>query len=186
MIGLALYPYLLIVNGLADFSTPYIAGLKSTNGDVVLVATAIFIAMYLHELLFVSSKVSWVSVVHHLGAVNVAAIMVTRNVRWEVEANTSAYTVLIMTYGTLLLCRPLIICTDDETRYIRHHGRSLATPLYGHSNGLAGEALSEHVSLLYCHGFHFTRFCWRDYRRDVSLRHRLFCVVDRCPMGHTN
>lgn len=101
MIGLALYPYLLIVNGFADFSDPYISGSKSTHGDVIIIATAIFIAMYLHELLYVSSSVSLVSVMHHVGAVIVASIMVTRNVRWAIESSSSAYTVLIMTYGVL-------------------------------------------------------------------------------------
>ncbi|KAJ4367972.1 hypothetical protein N0V86_009813 [Didymella sp. IMI 355093] len=102
MIGLALYPYLLIVNGLADFSDPYIFGETTSNGDVIVVATAIFIAMYLHELLYLSSQVHRVSVFHHLGAVVVASVMVTKNVRWEVESSTSAYTVLIMTYGAFL------------------------------------------------------------------------------------
>lgn len=102
MVTLALYPYMSIVLGLAEFSTPIVAGSKVAMGDVTIVATAIFISMYLHELLYLSSDVQWVSVVHHLGAVAVAAVMVTRNVRWEVEANTTAYTVLVMTYGAYL------------------------------------------------------------------------------------
>jgi hypothetical protein len=109
MIGLALYPYLLIVNGLADFSDPYIFGKTTSNGDVIVVATAIFIAMYLHELLYLSSQVHPVSVLHHLGAVIVASVMVTRNVRWEVESSTSAYTVLIMTYGVFPLAIHMIV-----------------------------------------------------------------------------
>lgn len=109
MIGLALYPYLLIVNGLAEFDDPFVRATAytpastTTNGDVVIVATAIFLAMYLHELLFLSSLVSWVSGMHHLGACTVASVMVTRNVRWEVESSTAAYTVLIMTYGMVLV-----------------------------------------------------------------------------------
>ncbi|KAF3034384.1 hypothetical protein E8E12_002281 [Didymella heteroderae] len=109
MISLALYPYLLIVNGLAGFGDRYIRAWTTTNGDVIVVATAIFIAMYLHELLHLSSLVSWISVMHHLGACLVASIMVTRNVRWEVESSTAAYTVLIMTYGTVF---PLNSCMD--------------------------------------------------------------------------
>lgn len=99
MITLALYPYMSIVLGHADFSTPIVRGSRATMGDITIVATCIFISVYLHELLYVSGDVQWVSVVHHVGAVVVAAVMVTRNVRWEVEANTTAYTVLIMTYG---------------------------------------------------------------------------------------
>lgn len=109
MIALAVEPYLVIVTGIADFNDPYIRAWRpipastTTNGDVIVVATAIFIAMYLHEHLYLSSLVSWVSVMHHLGACLVASIMVTRNVRWEVESSTAAYTVLIMTYGTFPL-----------------------------------------------------------------------------------
>ncbi|KAJ4329665.1 hypothetical protein N0V87_010674 [Didymella glomerata] len=105
MIALALIPYLLIVNGLAEFRDPFVRATAhtpastATNGDVIVVATAIFIAMYLHELLYLSSLVSLISVMHHLGACIVASVMVTRNVRWEVESSTAAYTVLIMTYG---------------------------------------------------------------------------------------
>ncbi|KAJ8112339.1 hypothetical protein OPT61_g5270 [Boeremia exigua] len=99
MIALALYPYLAVVTGLADFGTPFIKGASTTMGDITIIATSIFIGMYLHELLYISSDVAWVSVLHHLGAVVVASVMVTRNVRWEKESNTTAYTVLIMTYG---------------------------------------------------------------------------------------
>lgn len=100
MVVLALYPYLTIVTGHAQFNTPFVAGAKTTMGDVTIVATSIFISVYLHELLYVSSDVQWVSVLHHVGAVIVASVMVARNVRWEVEKSTQAYTVLIMTYGT--------------------------------------------------------------------------------------
>ncbi|KAJ4992967.1 hypothetical protein SVAN01_01671 [Stagonosporopsis vannaccii] len=99
MIVLALYPYLAIVTGHAQFNTPFIAGASTTMGDITIVATSIFIGMYLHELLYVSSDVQWVSVLHHVGAVIVASVMVARNVRWEVEKSTQAYTLLIMTYG---------------------------------------------------------------------------------------
>jgi hypothetical protein len=120
MIALALIPYLLIVNGLAEFRDPFVRATAhtpastTTNGDVIVVATAIFIAMYLHELLYLSSLVSLISVMHHLGACIVASVMVTRNVRWEVESSTAAYTVLIMTYGTssvLLICTSFLLMT---------------------------------------------------------------------------
>ncbi|KAH6644438.1 hypothetical protein C7974DRAFT_408117 [Boeremia exigua] len=114
MISLALYPYLAVVTGLADFSTPFIKGATTTMGDITIIATSIFIGMYLHELMYISSDVALVSVLHHLGAVLVASIMVTRNVRWQVESNTTAYTVLIMTYGIFdilagLWPRPVLI-----------------------------------------------------------------------------
>lgn len=99
MIVLALYPYMAIVTGHAQFDTPFITGAKTTMGDVTIVATSIFIGMYLHELLYVSSDVHWISVLHHLGSVLIASVMVARNVRWEVETSTQAYTLLIMTYG---------------------------------------------------------------------------------------
>jgi hypothetical protein len=105
----------LIVTGQDDFGNPLvratavIPATTTTNGDVIIAATSIFIAMYLHELLCLSSPVSKVSVMHHLGACLVAAIMVTRNVRWEVESSTAAYTVLIMTYGTFFV---VLICVS--------------------------------------------------------------------------
>ncbi|KAF2997619.1 hypothetical protein E8E13_004106 [Curvularia kusanoi] len=114
VIALAMYPYMAIVLGKADFGTPIVAGSEHTMGDVITIASAIYISVYLHELLYLSSGVKLIVVLHHIGAVIVASVMITRNVRWEVESNTTAYTVLIMTYGCFdvfagVLPRPVMI-----------------------------------------------------------------------------
>jgi hypothetical protein len=177
MIALALYPYMAIVLGLADFSTSIVAGSELTMGDITTIATSIFIAVYLHELLFLSSDVQWVSVVHHLGAVIVASVMVTHNVRWELEPNTTAYTVLIMTYGIFVSRQLLRSRVNDTSRPLRRFGWLMAAPGHGYPNCLAGETSHEHVVLLcrpgsYCHGYN-----WRDYPGHVSVRCQLLSMA---------
>jgi hypothetical protein len=157
MIALALYPYMRIILGLADFSTSIVAGSELTIGDITMIATSIFVAVYLHELLFLSSDVQWVSVVHHLGAIIVACVMITLNVRWEHEPNTTAYTVLIMTYGIVVFHRILRSQANGTSRLLRRFGWLMAAPGHGDPNCVAEETPHEHVVLLrrpgsYCPG----------------------------------
>ena len=166
-----------IVLGLADFSTSIVAGSELTMGDITTIATSIFIAVYLHELLFLSSDVQWVSVVHHLGAVIVACVMITLNVRWEFEPNTTAYTVLIMTYGIFVSHQLLGARVNDTSRPLRRSGWLMAAPGLGYTNCLARETSHEHVVLLcspdsYCRGYN-----WRDHRGHVSIRYRLLSMA---------
>lgn len=177
MIALALYPYMTIVLGLADFSTSIAAGSQLTMGDITAIATSIFIAVYLHELLFLSSDVQWISVVHHLGAVIVACVMITLNVRWELEPNTTAYTVLIMTYGMFVSHQLLRSRFNDSSRPLRRFGWLMAAPGHGHSNCLAGETSHEHVVLLRCPGSYCPGYNWGDHRSHVSIRYQLLSMA---------
>ncbi|KAF2625679.1 hypothetical protein BU25DRAFT_472984 [Macroventuria anomochaeta] len=111
----------------------FFVGAKATMDDITMIATSIFIGMYLNELLYISSDIHPVSVFHHLRAVIVALVMVTRNVRWEVEANTTAYTVLIMTYDRFPLRRQSRSHANARSRYLRHPSR------FCRSNYLAGK-----------------------------------------------
>jgi hypothetical protein len=102
IIALGSRPYSRVIIGSADFSAPASSGSIVTLGDLTVIAATVFIGMYLHELLYWSSEVHYVAVIHHVGAVIVAAVTLSLNVRWKVEQSTTAYMLLIMTYGTSL------------------------------------------------------------------------------------
>jgi hypothetical protein len=177
MIALGLYPYMAIVLGLADFSTSIVAGSGLTMGDIIAIATSIFIAVYLHELLFLSSDVPWISIIHHLGAVIVASVMVTINVRWKLEPNTTAYTVLIMTYGMFVSRQLLRSPVNDTSRPLRRFGWHMAAPSHGDPNCMAGETSHEHVVLLCRPGSYCPGYNCRDYRGHVSVRCQLLSIA---------
>lgn len=116
-------------------------------GDITSISTTIFITMYLHELLYISSELQLLSVLHHLGAVMVAGGMVSSNVRWDVEPNTTAYTVLIMTYGSYHpLQKKVVILTAFISRFRRRH-RWVDSSRHDHSNHISREAPHAYVVL---------------------------------------
>lgn len=71
LLSTAVYPLFAILSGKAMPSSPLSPGSKVTAGDLLVISTQIFTAMYLFELLF-RDHVSPISCAHHVGAIVIA------------------------------------------------------------------------------------------------------------------
>ncbi|KAF8573387.1 hypothetical protein K439DRAFT_1375534 [Ramaria rubella] len=84
----AAYPFLSIAFGTGALRDPFVKGSIVTLGDILLVATQMLLAMYIFELIY-RTKVSPVSVVHHIGAIMVgqSAVVLSLNVIHQKDAS---------------------------------------------------------------------------------------------------
>lgn len=67
----AIYPLFAILTGKALPSSPLSSGSKVTAGDMLIISSQIFTAMYVFELFF-RDEVSPISCAHHIGAIVIA------------------------------------------------------------------------------------------------------------------
>lgn len=83
----AIYPFLSIAFGKANPHTPFAPGSPATMGDVMVVCTQLFTAMYIFEL-FYRVNVSPISALHHIGAIVIAqsAVAISLNFDHEQDA----------------------------------------------------------------------------------------------------
>lgn len=84
---LAAYPFIDVAFGTATFHTPFAGSKYVTQGDVLIVAAQMLIAMYVFEL-FYRPKISPVSVGHHIGTIMIgqSAIAISLNLVREKDA----------------------------------------------------------------------------------------------------
>jgi hypothetical protein len=71
LLAIAIYPLFAILAGKALPSSPLSLGSKVTAGDMFIISTQIFTAMYVFELFF-RDEISPISCAHHIGAVVIA------------------------------------------------------------------------------------------------------------------
>lgn len=83
----AIYPFLSIAFGKATPHTPFAPGSPATMGDVMVVCSQLFTAMYIFEL-FYRVNVSPISAAHHIGAIVIAqsAVAISLNFSHEQDA----------------------------------------------------------------------------------------------------
>ena len=81
------YPFVSVAFGESNLSTPLHKGSIPSKGDAMLVASQIFVGMYLTELLY-RSELSIVAVGHHIGAAVIAesAVAISLNAVREKDA----------------------------------------------------------------------------------------------------
>jgi hypothetical protein len=87
----AIYPLFAILTGKALPSSPLSAGSKVTAGDMLIISSQIFTAMYIFELFF-RDEISPISCAHHIGAIVIAQAAVAmsfdakheRDALWEI------------------------------------------------------------------------------------------------------
>jgi len=74
------YPFMDVAFGMAHFHTPFAHGSRVTMGDILVVCAQMLIGMFIFELIY-RTKISPVSVVHHIGSILVgqAAIAISIN-----------------------------------------------------------------------------------------------------------
>jgi hypothetical protein len=94
------YPFMDVAFGKAGFHTPFIHGSKVTMGDILVVCAQMLIGMFIFELIY-RTKISPVSVVHHIGSILVgqAAIVISINE----ERDASIEFVLCTVWGMAFL-----------------------------------------------------------------------------------
>ncbi|KAF2467497.1 uncharacterized protein BDR25DRAFT_327349 [Lindgomyces ingoldianus] len=92
------YPFCAVAFGSATFNTPLHKGSFVTMGDAMLVASHIFVAMYLVELLY-RSQLSIVAVFHHVGACVIAESAVAISLNSVREKDATIEFVLCFFWG---------------------------------------------------------------------------------------
>lgn len=94
-------PWLAVLFGKASLHTPLGHHHHPTMGDVLLVLTQLFVAMYLFEL-FYRKTLSPVAVLHHVGAVTIAQAAVVLSLDLSHEVDATIEFVLCLVWGTCL------------------------------------------------------------------------------------
>lgn len=97
LIGAA-YPLLAIVCGSATPHTPYAPGAVATLGDVMIVCSQLFTAMYIFEL-FYRDKVSIISCAHHIGAIVIAQSAIAMSINWNDQKDAIQEFILCFIWG---------------------------------------------------------------------------------------
>ncbi|KAK5994279.1 hypothetical protein PT974_04751 [Cladobotryum mycophilum] len=92
------YPLLAIVAGDGTPHTPFAKGASVTLGDVMIVSSQIFTAMYIFEL-FYRDKISPISCCHHIGAIIIAQAAVAMSINFNHEHDAVYEFILCFIWG---------------------------------------------------------------------------------------
>jgi hypothetical protein len=93
----AVYPLIAILSGHGNFDTVF-HGSSVTFGDIEFVSMTIAMSLYIHELLY-RSQISFVSMLHHVGAVAVGQCAISLTISWRHEPNASMYFCMALIWG---------------------------------------------------------------------------------------
>jgi len=80
------YPFFNVAFGKAGFHTPFAAGSQVTMGDILIICAQMLIGMFIFELIY-RTKISPVSVVHHMGSILVGQAAITISIRLDKDAS---------------------------------------------------------------------------------------------------
>lgn len=95
---LAVYPFIRVTSGSANFHTPYIHGGPATMGDALIVVAQMLIAMYIFELLY-RVKLSPVAVLHHIGTILIGQSAIAISLRLAREPDADIEFTLCTVWG---------------------------------------------------------------------------------------
>lgn len=94
----AAYPFLAVAFGHSTLQSPMVPHSTVTNGDVMIVCSQIFTAMYIFELFF-RRTISAISAAHHLGAIIITQSAVAISLNFEHEKDATFEFVLCFVWG---------------------------------------------------------------------------------------
>jgi hypothetical protein len=94
----AAYPFLAVAFGRSTLQSPVAPHHKTTNGDVLIVCTQIFTAMYTFELFF-RRTISVISAAHHIGAIVITQSAVAISLNFHHEKDATWEFVLCFVWG---------------------------------------------------------------------------------------
>jgi len=80
------YPFLNVAFGKAGFHTPFGTGSRVTMGDILIICAQLLIGMFIFELIY-RTKISPVSVVHHMGSILVGQAAIAISIRMDKDAS---------------------------------------------------------------------------------------------------
>jgi len=98
----ASYPFIDVAFVSGRLNTPSLPGSSVRMGDVMLVCSQLFIAMYVFEL-FYRVKICPISAAHHIGAIVIARSAVAIGLNFEHEVDATIEFVLCFVWGTGIL-----------------------------------------------------------------------------------
>ncbi|OJD29837.1 uncharacterized protein BKCO1_7100024 [Diplodia corticola] len=98
LLATAVYPFVSVAFGSSSLHSPIAANSLVTMGDMMVVCSQLFIGMYVFEL-FYRTKISPVSVLHHIGAILIAQSAVTISMDTSHEEDATIEFVLCFVWG---------------------------------------------------------------------------------------
>ncbi|KAF2656052.1 hypothetical protein K491DRAFT_715745 [Lophiostoma macrostomum CBS 122681] len=98
MFAWTVYPFCKVKFSKATFATPLCRGGTFTLGDAMLFSSQMFIAMYLHELLY-RAELSMVALAHHIGTVVIAQFAVALTLMESEREDAAPEFMLCMLWG---------------------------------------------------------------------------------------
>ena len=80
------YPFMDVAFGRSNFHTPFVHGSKTTMGDVLVTCAQMLLGMFIFELIY-RTKISPVSVVHHMGSILVGQAAIVISIKEDRDAS---------------------------------------------------------------------------------------------------
>ena len=95
---LAAYPFISVVFRKADYHTPFAPESSIKMGDVLIIVAQMLIGMYIFELIY-RTKISPVSIVHHIGTIAIGQAAIAINLNLAREKDGSIEFLLCLVWG---------------------------------------------------------------------------------------
>ena len=95
---LAAYPFISVAFGKADYHTPFAPGSTVKMGDILIIVAQMLIGMYIFELIY-RTKISPVSIVHHVGTIIIGQAAIAINLNLVREKDASIEFLLCLVWG---------------------------------------------------------------------------------------
>lgn len=99
---LAAYPFISVAFGKSSYHTPFAPGSPVNMGDILIIVAQMLIGMYIFELIY-RTKISPVSVLHHIGTIAVGQAAIAINLNLAREKDGSIEFLLCLVWGKLAL-----------------------------------------------------------------------------------
>ena len=98
MVASQIYPIMGLIFGNLTLQSPMSKGSSVTLGDIMVVGVQIFVGMYVFEL-FYRSRVSYISTLHHIGAIVIAESAVTVGIDYVHQKSATAQFLICFVWG---------------------------------------------------------------------------------------
>lgn len=105
LLASASYPFCAVAFGRAKLQSPILPPHRPTNGDMMVVCSQIFCAMYVFELFF-RRTVSPISLAHHIGAIMITQAAIAISLDFQHDRDATFEFVLCFVWGTYIPSRP--------------------------------------------------------------------------------
>jgi hypothetical protein len=99
---LASYPFISVVFGKAKYDTPFAPGSIVKMGDILIIVAQMLIGMYIFELIY-RTKISPVSIMHHVGTITIGQAAIAINLNLAREKDGSIEFLLCLVWGKINL-----------------------------------------------------------------------------------